>query len=263
MKYRSLWVIAAGLLFNALVIGSFSAYIAHLKRVAPTSSVIRGADFDSDDSKKRIAKLDIRTNGIFLLLAICMGALVYIVLHFIGNLRAMALPPALMSFSISSAFFGLLALFSGVGMAIATTAPTMRRWWPEDVDWYSSYLSVKRYGCDYERLCRGLGMVLVALMLILLPFGLNSYVQARDGVLAVHPFFGFYEKTFIYSDIQSIEDAPRATRYGYRWHYVVSFKDGQAWDSDDLPSGGRYESTKLVELLANKSGVAIKREQVN
>jgi hypothetical protein len=259
MGYQSLWVIAAGLLFNLVVIGSFNAYIAHLKRVAPAPSV-GSLDISSQDARKRFTKLDGRTNGFFLLLAMGVGTALYFVLHFIGGLRSAMLPPALMSFPISSAFFCLLALFLGVGIGAATTMPILRRWWPEDTAWYSTYLSVKRYGSDYDRLCHGMGMAVAALALLALPFGLNTYVQAREEGFVVHPFFGFHERTFAYSDIQGIEDAPRYTRNGTRWHYIVTFKDGQTWDSDNMPSGGRYESKQLIQLLAHRAGIKVKKD---
>jgi hypothetical protein len=261
MQPQALKVIGLGVGATALFLCSVFAYIAYLKRVAPALSV-EDADIYSKDGDRRFKKLDGRSNGVFLLLTICFGVAVFFLLRVVGQLRFAMLPPALMSFPISGAFFGLIAGFTGMGLAMAAFGPVSRYLWPEDTRWYSLYLSNRRYDCDYDRLCRGFGVGTILLALITLVLGLNCYVQVRNEALVVHHFFGLHEQVYPFTEIKSIETAPKFVapngRIRHDRDYIVDFKDGQKWIAGDLPSGDIYERGEVANLLSKKSGVAIK-----
>lgn len=260
MQTENFLLIGLAIAFSVMVGGAFTGYISHLKRVAPVPDT---ADMEiyGQAADKRFKKLDVRSNGLFLLLAVGLGLPIFFILQLVERLRMALLPPAAVNIPMSGAFFGVVAIFSGMGLATAAFAWVARCCWSEDAHWYATYLSKRRYGCDFERLCRGVGIALIGLATLLLPLGLNCYVQARGSELAVHPFFGLHEQDHGYADIRAIVRVPRPTRYGQVHDYVVQFADGTAWSTADLPSGGAWDGARIARLLSEKSGLAIRREE--
>jgi hypothetical protein len=260
MQPEGLKVIIIAIVATALLGASFVGYMAHLKRVAPATSdpawQVTGADAD-----KRFAKLDGRANLHFVALTACFGVMTYLAFDAMYALRVMLLPPAVMTFPISHAFLVLAAMFAGAGLACMVFCAWARRRWGEDARWYIAYVSVRRYECDYERLCRGLGSALVVLVVLMLPLGLNSYVQVRESGFAIHPFLALREQVHPYSDIDGIATsgkfiAPNGRTRNER-DYVVHFKDGTRWVASNLPSGDVYDRVQVAETLARKAGVTI------
>lgn len=248
------------LLFTIAVLGGVMLMVRHVKRVAPAQSA-DDVDLDSDEAKKRFRKLDGRSNGIFLLLTIVFGVAIYFVLKLISQWRFSMLPPAIMSFPIGGFAFVVPAMFAGTGVAAMAFGPLHHRRWPEDAKWYSLYLSNKRYGCDYDRLCFNLGVAVLVLALAAVPECLNTYVQVRDDSFVVHPFFGLREHVYAATDVDSIKTAPKFVapngRVRYDRDYVVYFKNGDKWEARDLPSDSPYDERRVVEWLSEKSGVPI------
>jgi hypothetical protein len=260
MQPEGLKVIIIAVIAMALFGASFVGYIAHLKKVAPAKSdpswQVTGVDAD-----KRFAKLDGRANLNFVALTACFGLMAYLAFDAIYALRVMLLPPAVMTFPISHAFLVLAALFAGAGVACMVFCAWARRRWGEDARWYISYVSVRRYECDYERLCRGLGSALVVLVLLMLPLGLNSYVQVRESGFAIHPFLALREQVHPYADIDGIATSAKFIapngRIRHERDYVVHFKDGTRWVASNLPSGEVYDRVQVAKTLAAKAGVTI------
>ena len=260
MQPEGLKVIIIGVIATALFGASFVGYIAHLKRVAPAINdpvlQVTGADAD-----KRFAKLDGRANLYFVALTACFGVMTYLAFDAIHALRVMLLPQAVMTFPISHAFLVLAAMFAGAGVASMVFCAWTRRRWGEDARWYISYVSVRRYKCDYERLCRGLGFALVVLVVLMLPLGLNSYVQVRESGFAIHPFLALREQVHPYADIDGIATSAKFIapngRIRHERDYVVHYKDGTRWVASNLPSGNVYDRVQVAETLARKAGVTI------
>jgi hypothetical protein len=260
MQPEALKIIIIGVSAIALLSASFVGYIVHLKRVSPAKidPSLQVAGIDAD---KRFTRLDGRANLIFVALTACFGVLAYLVFDVIYTLRLMLLPQAIMTFPISHAFLVFAAVFAGAGLACMIFCMLFRRLLGEDAHWYLSYVSIRRYGCDYERLCRGLGSAVIVLVVLMLPFGLNSYVQLRESGFATHPFFALQERVHLYSDIVSIDTAGKFIapngRTRHERDYVVRFKDGTRWVAGDLPSGNVYDRVRVAEALAKKSGMTI------
>lgn len=260
MQPEAIKVIVIGIVATALLIASFTGYIAHLKRVAPATDdsalQVRGAEAD-----KRFVKLDGRANLVCVALTICFGVIAYLAIDAIYALRVMLLPQAIMSFPVTHAFLVLAAMFAGAGVACVVFCAWARRRWGEDASWYISYVSVRRYGCDYERLCRGLGCALLTLVVLMLPFGLNSYVQVRESGFAIHSFFALHEQVRPYADIEGIVTSGKFVapngRTRHERDYVVHFKDGTRWVASSLPSGSVYDRVQVADALARKAGVTI------
>jgi len=261
MQPEVIKILGLGALVLALFIGSLFCYIAHLKRVAPAPRAA-GPDFFGEDAKRRFAKLDMWANSVFVLLTLCFGVCFYLVLVPLLSWRASFLPPAELSFPISRWFAGIVAGFSGAGLGLYASMPVMMHLCSNDARWYATYVAVRRYGCDYSRLCRGLGTALVLLALLAVPLGLNFYVQVRSDSFVIHDFFAVDERTFSFSDIQSIETAPMFVAPNGRRrndrNYIVHFKSGEKWISNSVPSGNGYDGKLVAELLSKKSGVVIK-----
>lgn len=260
MQSEALKIMIIGVGAIALMLGGFIAYIAHLKRVAPPNNdpTLEVAGPDAD---KRFAKLDGRANLLFLLLSVVFAALAYLVIYATDVLRVRLLPNAIMTFPTSHGFLGLIAGFAGMGVASMVFGSVIRSRWGEDARWYLAYASVRRYGCDYERLCHGLGVTLVFMTVLALPLALNWYVQVRDKAFVIHPLFALHERVYAYSEIQSIETAGRFIapngRVRHERDYVIHFKDGSRWVAANLPSGDFYDRQRVTELLAQRAGVGI------
>lgn len=125
---------------------------------------------------------------------------------------------------------------------------------------YSSYLSVRRYGCDYDRLCRGLSVPLFLVTTTGLALGINQYVQVRQDAIALHHFFSLHEQTYRYADVDRIETAVTRLNKRQTGHdYIIVFHDGTSLDLyRELPSGGKSVRAEVASLVAKKAGVAIK-----
>lgn len=260
MQPEALKILVIGVGAMVLFLGSIFGYIAYLKRVAPAASDAT-QDVTGSDADKRFAKLDGHANLLFMLLTLVCGVLAYLVVYAIDSVRVMLLPQALMTYPMSHAFLYMVAGVAGAGLASMMFAMVVRWRWGEDARWYLAYASVRRYGCNYERLCRGLGFGLVALAALALPLGLNVYVQVRDASFVVHPFFALHERVYAYGDIRSIETASKFIAPNGRIRdgrdYVVHFSDGGRWVAADLPSGDGYDRSQVVTLLAKRAGVTI------
>jgi hypothetical protein len=267
MRYRegesmaALKIYALGFLFVAVVLCGVMLLLRYVKRVAPAPSP-EGIDIESDEANKRFRLLDGRANGIFLLLTIVFGVAIYFALKLISQWRFSALPPAIMSFPITNIALMIPAMFGGMGLAAMVFGPVNRSYRPQDAAWYSLYLSNRRYGCDYDRLCFYLGAVVLVLASASVPALLNTYVQVRNDALVVHPFLGMSERIYALTDIDSIKTAPKFIapngRVRYDRDYVVYFKNGDKWEARDMPSGDAYDQQRVVEWLSQQSGVPIK-----
>jgi hypothetical protein len=258
VTHDSLLVLALGLLFSVAVPLGLHACVVRRKRDLFTVISVK-TDLYSAEDRKRFAQLESLGKVIFLLSAIGVGTVAYFVLRAISSLRVMLLPQAAENVVAGGDVTIPIAMFVGVGVAGATYIPIMRRWWPEGGNWYLAYSSKRHHGGSYERFCSALGSVIVALGLVVFPFVLNWYVQARANGLAIHPFFAVQEKVFSYSEIQSIEFSPVLNRGGYQNHFFLRLKDGQVLGPNDFPSEGESQH-KLMGYLSKKSGVPIKFE---
>lgn len=260
MQAQALKVILMGVgglvLLSAILVG----YIRNLSRVAPV--VINPAfEVQSADADKRFARLDGKANLWAVLLTIGFGLLAYLLFDALLAVRIMVLPPALMTFAVSHSLLVLAAMFAGMGAALIVFCAFFRRRLGDDARWYIYYASIRRYGCDYERLCRGLGYGVLFLVALLLFFGVNSYVQIRETALVVHPFLGLREQVHSFGDITGIDTsgefvAPNG-RTRHERDYVVHFKDGSRWVTSNLPSGNAYDRKQIVDVLAKRAGVTI------
>jgi hypothetical protein len=135
MENKTVLIIVLGLLFNVFVIVAYSKYVRRLGKIAPPP-VVETCDIDLDDpnAKKRFANVDGRVNGIFLLLSIIIGVMLYFAADVLGDLRMRLLPPSLLSYPVTGSFYTLVALLAGVGLAAIAIGLVMRRWWPDDLD---------------------------------------------------------------------------------------------------------------------------------
>ena len=169
------------------------------------------------------------------------------------------LPAAEMSVLCSSpSLWQLVAFFAAIGLTALWSGPIMRTMWPDAGGFFSTYLSVRRYGCDHDKLCRGLSFPLVLIATVCFVLGSNSYVQARGSLIAERPFFSLHENTYEYSEIKSIETGETRLGRGYGRDYFIAFRDGTGFDFyKRLPSGGESERRKLAEVISKKSGVPI------
>lgn len=260
MQAQALKIILMGVgglvLLGAILVG----YIRNLKRVAPVVNnpalEVQGADAD-----KRFAKLDGKANLWFVLLTIGFGLLAYLLFDALLAVRVMVLPPALMTYAATHAILVLAAMFAGMGVAIIVFCAFFRRRLGDDARWYIYYASIRRYGCDYERLCRGLGYGVLLLVAVLLFLGVNTYVQVRETAFVVHPLLGLREQVHSFGDITGIDTSGKFVapngRIRRERDYVVHFKDGSRWVASNLPSGDAYDRKRLVDALAKRAGVTI------
>lgn len=259
MTYQSILILALGLVFSIGVAWCLSACMAKKK---PTLFTVLEAKIDirCAEDRARFAKLNNRASFVFLLLAICAGTVTYFVLCTISGLRMMILPPAMITVVAEGTVLAFIAGVAGTGVAMAAFVPVMRHWWPEETKWYLAYQSMRDHGGGYERTYRVWGSIIVALALMPFPLALNWYAQARDVGLVIHPFFAVQEQLFHYSDIRSIELVSVRVRHGYQGRYFLSFKDGRMLKADSaFPARCESDYTPLIQLLAQKSGVPVKR----
>ena len=249
--------------FLVLLCGSLLLYVRYLKRNVPMPSLQGIADIYGKEADRRFAKLDGRMNGLFVLFTVAAGMALFLLLRLFGQWRTAQLPPALLTFPVSSAFFALIAMFAGMGIAGCIVLPLAKRWWPESQTLYLAYASHRRYGCDYTRLCRGLFLGVTLLAAAGVPFGLNNYVQVRRDALVVHRMLALHERSHAFSEIDRILTAPAFVapngRIRHQRDYVVYFKDGSKWVAGDLPSGEEAERVQIAELLSKQSGVPIQQ----
>lgn len=260
MQPEAVKILLIGVSGLSLLVVSFIWYIFHLRRVAPPkldpALLLTGPEAD-----KRFSKLDGEANLYFVLVIACFCVLLYPVFYATYALRIMLLPRAVMTFPIGHEFLWFCAGITGVGLALIVSGSVIRRLLGDDGRWYLAYASVRRYGCDYERLCRGLGSAIIVVVLLLFPFGVNSYVQARDTAFVVHPFFALHESVHPYADIEGIDTANKFVAPNGRVRrgrdYVVRFKDGTHWVDRDMPSGDGYDHQRVIDMLAKRARVTI------
>lgn len=260
MHIEAIKLYGAAILFTFGVIGGLNMCMAHVRR-AGAMPPAEDIDFDSAESVKRRNKMDNLNNGTFLVLAIGFGTLAYYALRALARLRFALLPSAQLSFSASNWFLGVIAMFWGIGFAILFTCPLISSWDNNGERFYSAFLSQCRYHCNYDRLCRRLGIAIILLMLIPLSLGLNWYVQVRSNAFVFHPFIGVHEQVYRFSEIEAIITAPEFVapngRVRHERDFVVHFRNGKRWVASDLPSGDVYEREEVANLLSKKSGVPI------
>ena len=192
MTSEAILIKLAGSCLIALFLGAIGAYVRYLRQSAPLPSA-NGEDISSPAAIARFRTLDMRANGVFVCLTIALGAGMYYLLRGAATLEVASMQPAQLTYPAADAFWTVIALFAGIGIASTLVVPLMMRWWPADTRWYTTYLSIRRYQCDYERLCRGLGIAFALGAISFVPFALNWYTQVRGDAFVVHPLFGFHE----------------------------------------------------------------------
>lgn len=257
-QVKSIALIVAGIGFSALVHLCAYAYNRHLRRTAP---VVEDVDVRSKDADKRFSRL----NNWFTLLIIGLVIAYMVPSYYLSKLVAewwrSGLPPADLSVFPDNSLYMLVAMFFGMGLMGATFGPITKSLWRESGSFYSSYLSVRRYGCDHARLCRGISIPLFLVATTTLALGMNQYVQVRQDVLAWHNFFALNERAYSYSDVKSVETSVvRLNRYQTGRDYWIVFRDGSSLDLyRDLPSGGESARAGMAYAIAEKAGVPIKK----
>jgi hypothetical protein len=256
MQVRAVALIAAGIGFSAFVHWGAYAYNRHLRISAPA---VEDMDVRSKDADQRFTKL----NNLFTLLIIVLTILYAVPAYFLSKIVAewwrSGLPSAYLNVFPGDSLYMLVAMFLGFGLTSATFGVVTKSLWPESGAFYSSYLSVRRYRCDYDRLCRGLSVPLFLIAMTALAFGANQYVQVRQGVLALHGFFALSERTYSYSDVKRVETAvTRLNTHETGRDYLILFRDGSSLDLyRDLPSGGEFVRAEVASIVAKKAGVTI------
>jgi hypothetical protein len=256
VEARSVWIIVAAFLGNCLFVWGVSAYNNRLKRLAPPNENV---DVRSPDAERRFARLNNLFVLYYLVLTVVFVVLMYAVSTQIATWCLSSLPTAELSIpATGSSLSSLVALFSGMGLTAIASGPIMRLVWPVNGTFFSTYLSVRRYGCDHDRLCRGLSFPLLLIAAAVLAFGTNSYVQARSTVIAERSFLDVRESTYEYSNIKSIETGVGRLGRGFGRDYFITFRDGTGFDFyRRLPSGGELERRRLAEIISRKTGIPI------
>lgn len=257
MQTKAVALIAAGIGFSAFVHLSVYAYNKHLQKSAPA---VEEMDVRSKDADKRFANLD----NLFTLLTIGLVVAYMVPAYYLSKSVAewwrSKLPPADLSVFPTNSLYMLVALFLGMGLMSATFGLVTKSLWHESGVFYSSYLSVRRYGCDYDRLCRGLSVPLFLIATTVLALGTNQYMQVRQDTFALHHFFSLSEQTFNYKDVKRVETAiTRLNKHQTGRDYLILFHDGSSLDLyGELPSGGESVRTEVANLVAKKASVTIK-----
>jgi hypothetical protein len=253
--------ILLGMGSTVFLLVSLAAYVGYLRRVAPPPSTDDPLIYRGRTPDALFARMDVRVKGQFFLLMMVSGALGYMVLLVIARIRIELLPATVLSYSMSHAYFALNAAGLGLGVAGTANGPVLRWRLPAEARWYFGYMSVRRYGCDYERLCRGVGRVVVVLALVAFVPGANCYVQARSNVFVVKRLLSWRSETHAYTDIRSIRTAREVVepngglRHGR--DFVVLFRDGRQWMASELPSGSLHDRIVVAQYLCRRSGVPI------
>lgn len=251
-------LIAAGIGLSVFVHWSACAYNKYLQEAAPATEDM---DVRSKDADQRFAQLNNLFIPLIILVTILYMVPAYYIPKLVGEWWASRLPQADLTILPSNSFYTFVALFLGFGLTTATFGLLTKTVWPEKGTFYSTYLSVRRYRCDYDRLCRGMSIPLFLIATTVLALGINQYVQARQDVLALHHFFALSEQTYKYSDVRRIETAvTRLNTHQTGRDYLILFKDGSALDLyGELPSGWGSGRTELANIVAKKAGVSIEQ----
>lgn len=254
-------VVLLGMGSTVLVLGSLAAYVGFLKRVAPPPSTDDPLIYQGRPADARFTRLDVRAKGQFFLLMMVSGAIGFVVLQVIARMRIELLPAAVLSYSMSPVFVALDAAGLGLGIAYMANAPFLRWRLPAEARWYFYYLSLRRYGCNYERLCRDVGRATVLLALMAFALGIHCYVQARRDAFVVMRLLDWHGQTHAYTDIRSIRTAPTMVatdgRLRHERDFEVLFNDGSVWMAGELPSGSLHDRVVVAQYLSRRSGVPI------
>jgi len=203
-----------------------------------------------------------RASGVFLCMGVTFVACMYYLLNEVAALGTSSMPSAQLNYPAARDVWLVIASFAGMGIALMSVTQLMMHWWPADTRWYSTYLSIRRYQCDYERLCRGLGFAFALGAISFVPFALNWHAQVLSDSFVTHPFFGFHEVSHSFADIKQIDTAPEFTapngRTRHDRDFIVRFKDGSNWVASELPSGNYTDREKVAFMLSIESGVPIR-----
>lgn len=242
---------------NAIGAASIPLALVGLQRLFPSRQLTQPGP-TLEELKTRYQRWEICFAVLYLLLIVPATAAVYLPLYGLSWWRAQQMAVSDDTLVYYTTWPLLLpAMFLGFVVAYLPVILLQRLILRERSAEYDRYVELKsRY--DINRVSRflipGLSVIFVVGVLALL----GDYVVAASDKLVVNPFLGF-QHTYAYSDITSIETAPRMIAPNgelvERRTYVVRFKDGRTFDSNYLMEveWSGHEPIDLIHAIAERS----------
>jgi len=191
---------------------------------------------------------------------------IWIALRTYAGWHSQFLEPAEVILTLRPLYWCIPAMFLGMACAVPVDNWLLKQFLGKRFSEYIAYISMRRR-MDILKAERFLIAFIVIACTVAIYLGLNNYVLLKDNHLIVHGYFSTHETDYKLDGIVGIKTAPRLVApNGHvvpHREYVISFKDGTAWNTSFIPSEPDPETKRwFVEILSTRSGIPIKEIDV-
>lgn len=211
--------------------------------------------------KRKYAKWENRLKFVYLALWVPVTAAIWLPLQTISDWHGQLLSPAESRITPGPIFWFIPAFFLALVLSAMPLAWLTKKWLGPNFHEYETYIRLKtKY--DIDRVNRSLYWIVGVLFTLAVFLGLDWYVLVRADALVVNPLLGFGETVHPYTDVITIQTAPRLIAPNgnivWRREFVVRFRDGQTWSTNSIPANMREaEKRELATLISKRSGTPI------
>jgi hypothetical protein len=213
------------------------------------------------DLEPKYKKWEQRLNFVYLLCWIPTTTAIWLTLKSLSDWHAQLLPAAQFKITTGSIFWLIPSFFLALAISVIPASWIAKKWLGPFFHEYEIYYRLK-HAFDVERVNRLAYWFVGCSSGVAIFLGLNWYILVNANSLVVNPIFSTTEREHLFTDIESIQTAPRLIAPNgnvvSRREFLIRFRGGHDWTTMNLPTNLRLkEKRNVVQFISKSSGIHV------
>jgi hypothetical protein len=201
---------------------------------------------------------DFKQQGLFILITIVTGFLLFKVLQWLLDFRLSFVADQVIMVKPDANMCIVIALFSamllGTLISFMLGKRQLKEAWPE----YLAYLNLKYKFNAIKVIKYTIGFIAVMVTLLIMSL-FDNYSAFGQQQIQINPPLSLGQRSYKYSDIVRIKDVERLYAPNGNVvddpHYIIEFADGRNWNSRDNGFENHDQNKGIIELIRSKTGL--------